>query len=542
MINVTFDLKEHEILYKKIKIKYILRENRSDARKLLVIFSGFGFYSDFTYDFVGKSLDSIGCTILWIKDEFCGNSMLYMGILDGNSISDAIYSFIIEISKIIYCQKDDIILLGGSKGGTASLFYGLKYDFSNIISISPQLRFGSYLFNKHKNVFDNIKDSDIPDEEAIKIFDSYIFRNLKNVNNKSKIYIIHSSVDEIENSIDIKNYFKDFRYYSIEVKSDSVYKHNMIVRYSVPIITSIINFIIYNVDFKINNYTYVYTGDADNKLKDNQILKKDIVAKIKNLKIVKDRLYITGTGFIRGCDSSKDELFNKFIILKNDKYTYSFKVKSCSCIYNSNMYFKDIYVNYSTGDFTHIGDIGIDISDIKYGTYDVCIKIDSLEYKFSSTKNISFTDKPLVFAGKHGFYIFFKENDSLKLKFTNFISPYKPNYCTLNVKKFNYPIYHVEGIFITNGIEIINWGDCKFYLILSGRKVYAFELGMNDRVFLNNFLHDYGCYRKSNYCSIGRKGVNLNSCENGDYTVFITQIYNHFLFSNQIDKINLNNK
>ena len=39
----------------------------------------------------------------------------------------------------------NVISVGSSKGGTAALYYGMKYNYGNIIVGAPQYKIGTYL-------------------------------------------------------------------------------------------------------------------------------------------------------------------------------------------------------------------------------------------------------------------------------------------------------------------------------------------------------------------------------------------------------------
>ena len=49
--------------FNDVDIKYMFKPGNRDVEHLIIIFSGYGGSSLFTYDFAGKSLEDIPCSI-----------------------------------------------------------------------------------------------------------------------------------------------------------------------------------------------------------------------------------------------------------------------------------------------------------------------------------------------------------------------------------------------------------------------------------------------------------------------------------------------
>ena len=145
-----FASNEQKIVFNNIEFKYIFKKRKYDNNSMIVVFSGFGSSGNFTYDFKNV-LNDIHSSVLWIKDDFYGNAAYYYSV-NGQEIHSIINDFILNIAKNNNVEKYNIILSGFSKGGSAALFYGLKYDYNKIVTTVPQIEIGTYCKQSHKDV------------------------------------------------------------------------------------------------------------------------------------------------------------------------------------------------------------------------------------------------------------------------------------------------------------------------------------------------------------------------------------------------------
>ena len=78
------------------QFKYILKNRSYDTNHLIIVFSGFGTGSDFTYDFFGSLNNSCRAAVLWIKDDFYQNNLAtyYMDVLGEDRLEQAVIGFI----------------------------------------------------------------------------------------------------------------------------------------------------------------------------------------------------------------------------------------------------------------------------------------------------------------------------------------------------------------------------------------------------------------------------------------------------------------
>ncbi|MGL4739233.1 MAG: accessory Sec system protein Asp2, partial [Sarcina sp.] len=172
-----------------VNIKYILDKELS-SNKLLIIFSGYSIHpiikAPYNYR---ETLKNIKTNKLFISDSYGYDERgcWYLGENGNDLVEKSVISLITFISFKLNIKKKNIILLGSSKGGFASIYYGLKYKFNNILAGAPQILLGDYLSDK-----ENILNSLVNKQKTLKQ-DAIIGLNSKimdlNSEKNSKIFI-----------------------------------------------------------------------------------------------------------------------------------------------------------------------------------------------------------------------------------------------------------------------------------------------------------------------------------------------------------------
>lgn len=145
-------------------IRYIFEKSKLfNKDKLIIIFSAFSKDKP-KYNYV-NTLKCIDCNKLFILDDYGTKGTYYIGLEGKFDIETSVISLITEIMAKHNITFKNIISAGSSKGGSAALYYGLKYNFGEIIAGSPQYKIGTYLCDL------SIKDY------ANEIFGSYTISN-----------------------------------------------------------------------------------------------------------------------------------------------------------------------------------------------------------------------------------------------------------------------------------------------------------------------------------------------------------------------------
>lgn len=135
-------------IFRGIKdIKYLLVKEES-SEELVVIFSEYNLNEKKANSFTGvEELKNLKCNKLFILDDhgYKNRGCWYLGENGRSSVESSIIKLIIGIIKTLRIKRSNIILYGIRSGGFASIYYGIKYKFKNVISISPPILLGNHL-------------------------------------------------------------------------------------------------------------------------------------------------------------------------------------------------------------------------------------------------------------------------------------------------------------------------------------------------------------------------------------------------------------
>lgn len=139
---------ENEIEFKNEKIhvsnngiRYCFKKAKfKNKDKLIVIFSAFS--SDRAkYNYI-NTLSLFDCNKLYILDDYGSKGSYYLGLNGMLDIETSVVSLISNIMHENNILFKNVISVGSSKGGTAALYYGMKYNYGNIIVGAPQYKIG----------------------------------------------------------------------------------------------------------------------------------------------------------------------------------------------------------------------------------------------------------------------------------------------------------------------------------------------------------------------------------------------------------------
>lgn len=143
-----FIIKNEKTFNSAKDIKYLFMPSKTSSNFLIVTFSAFngreasGIPASYNYI---KALNKIDCNRLFILDSYNGHPCYYLGknkYLDYEvSVASLIYSVANE-NKIPY---KNIITCGSSKGGTAAVYFGIKYGLGHVVAGGFQIKVGDYL-------------------------------------------------------------------------------------------------------------------------------------------------------------------------------------------------------------------------------------------------------------------------------------------------------------------------------------------------------------------------------------------------------------
>ncbi|MGL5990393.1 MAG: hypothetical protein ACRCZT_01750 [Plesiomonas sp.] len=529
---------EHIIELENILLKYKIKKGSQDRKHLLVIFSGFGGGKLGTYDFSGSVLSGCRSNILWIKDDFDGKCTYYLCQAMDFSIEKAVITLIDRILNSLNLSRKQCTLLGGSKGGSAAIYYGVKYDFDKIIASCPQINIGTYTVNNWQSAALKMQQ-DITNEKK-KYLDSLIPTLLSSDKNKNRNIYLISSPDDIQYKNEISPFLHYFDKYNnfnfVFTRSALAYQHSKVTRYNIPIILSIV----YAHGEGINpSFGRVSNGIPRSGWDLSPTLIKQqqqptLINFLSNFRIDGDVFFPEGVALIKGYPCYDYGVLKRKIIFEG-KNTYEFNI---GAIKNKNIsyeFFDEVYCDYEATGFATLKHAGIDLSKLECGVY--IVKISASYKKISITNNLN--SRAISLKSCSGQYEYHITNDGEKVKLIKqpIISDFKPSIFELKESWFKNNLLHVEGIFIVPGIEVANWGDSIFYFILkNGNSTFSFKIGACNNPELNEKLNGYSIYQKCYFSSIKKKGVNIQNLPKGEYSSYISMSYKSFIFTHELNE------
>lgn len=363
-------MEENKITVNGIDIKYKLKKRKYDTQHLIVVFSGFGLERLFTYDFE-NALSDCPATILWIKDDFYDCCSYYLCKNNDYTIESSVITFIENMRRELSLDKEQCTLIGFSKGGSASLYFGLKYGFKNIISTVPQLKIGAYTSVTWPEVAKHMTgDCNKISLSEIDSLLPYVLENDKVF--ERNIYLLTSFSDEQYNK-QIKDYLQYFvRYNNFNLfyaQSLLIREHNQVTSYHVPLILSICYSLSQGA---VPRYGCCFL-EGDKKKGGHS--GGDAIAILKKIPIKDMIIFPEGISVIKGipCQEYKD--ISHSLIFKNHLDTFSFPLANAHRSILTRQLYEDGYVNYDKGWFCTTSYQGLDISSLPTGKFDVFIRV-----------------------------------------------------------------------------------------------------------------------------------------------------------------------
>lgn len=184
----------NEKMHRSLKnIRYYFEDAKLfNKNKLIVIFSAFS-QEEPKYNYV-KTLKAIDCNKLYILDDYGEKGSYYLG-LDGNfDVESSVMSLITKVMNEKNILFKDVISLGSSKGGSAALYYGFKYNFKEVIVGAPQYKIGTYLMDLSIKTYGKDIFGELTEGNRIK-YDNLIRKVILN-NSSTKVSILTSDGDQ----------------------------------------------------------------------------------------------------------------------------------------------------------------------------------------------------------------------------------------------------------------------------------------------------------------------------------------------------------
>lgn len=178
-----------------LSIRYVFEEGINNKDFLVVVFSGFNSPNaevKHSYNYI-RSLRQIDCNKLFILDSYGPRGCYYIGENMSFEVETSVVSLITFIARKLDIKWSNIITAGSSKGGSAALYYGLKYNVGHIICGAPQTLIADYINRVTEETANYMLGTINQSEKAVQL-NQIIYKQLsKDV--LSKIHLLSSESD-----------------------------------------------------------------------------------------------------------------------------------------------------------------------------------------------------------------------------------------------------------------------------------------------------------------------------------------------------------
>lgn len=224
------------------KLKYILKKFKN-SDELIISFSGFpGEGNKAKYNYI-KTLSKVSKNQIFILDDFGFQSAgsYYLGEKGEYFLENVIEELIQSIKKSLGIKK--IYTIGSSKGGWASIYYGILLKAQLVVSGAPQYYIGDYLNTNeyHKKILEGIVGEEVC-QSKIEMLNNKLPNLIKSSKNIEKIkFCIHYSREEHTYDEHIKYLIKDLKSVNsnVEENVESYLEHKDVGKYLKKLLVTI---------------------------------------------------------------------------------------------------------------------------------------------------------------------------------------------------------------------------------------------------------------------------------------------------------------
>lgn len=223
-------------------VEYRFTYAPNGARHLLVIFANYTAPDD--YGWSKGILDNLRTNILWIRDRFDGEHSYYLCKGMDFALEESVARLIGTVLRALGIGPESCTAFGSSKGGSAALYFGLRYGYANIVASVPQFRIGSYVAEGRPQTARYMM-GESPDAEHVRILDEILPGLVRaRSNHTANLYLVSSSRDEqfseqIEPFLGLLQQYENFNFVANE--SPLIDGHGQVSMRSVPHLLSLLS-------------------------------------------------------------------------------------------------------------------------------------------------------------------------------------------------------------------------------------------------------------------------------------------------------------
>lgn len=221
------------------KIKYLFHKGNYAPEKLIIVFSAFppeGKLPNYQYI---KCFSEMDCNKLYILDTYGpnkseGGSCYYLGKDRNFTVEKVTVELIEKILLENEINKENVISVGTSKGGWASLYFTIKYGFGTAIAGAPQYYLGNFLNTSgNKKYLKYIAGGDT--KEDVEYLNSLLPNLVKNSEELPNLYL-HIGSGEFHYKDHVKHMIDDLEKREVTYNLDipDYNSHGDVGKYFIP--------------------------------------------------------------------------------------------------------------------------------------------------------------------------------------------------------------------------------------------------------------------------------------------------------------------
>ena len=146
-IKILIETNEKKFSSNGFDVPYLLLRGSDYQKYLVVIFSAFDddkSEASHSYNYVRTLMDFNG-NKLFILDYVGPKGSYYLGKAPDYLFAKAVNELIESARKELSIDAENVICIGGSKGGTSALYHGVVGNYGSIIAGTPQTKIASYV-------------------------------------------------------------------------------------------------------------------------------------------------------------------------------------------------------------------------------------------------------------------------------------------------------------------------------------------------------------------------------------------------------------
>ncbi|MEU9086748.1 hypothetical protein [Streptomyces sp. NPDC048357] len=176
-----------------VPVEYKFSHARKGNRHLVVVFANR--YAPGEWGWATGKLDLLRSNILWVRDLFDGANTYYLCKGMDFSLEQSVAGLISRVMNALSLSPNEVTMFGSSKGGSAALFFGLKYGFRNIVASVPQFQIGTRVKEGNPDAVRVMMGE--ATEQNVHILDSVLPDLVRSgANPSANVYVISSPQDE----------------------------------------------------------------------------------------------------------------------------------------------------------------------------------------------------------------------------------------------------------------------------------------------------------------------------------------------------------